>query len=82
MSRAANRRDAGFVQAKRGTRVGSESRDTRAPQAGSKTRRTALLKFLDRQPEGQRDALLAELDGRDTPQARALAAELRERWEK
>jgi len=80
VSRASRRKDAGFVQARQGTRVGAQSPGTRAPQPGKRTRRTALLKWMDRQPEALRPVLLAELDRRGDPQAKALAAELRERW--
>jgi hypothetical protein len=80
VSRAADRMNAGRVQGRRGTRTGSTSRQTWDLRNLGNTRRTALLKWMDRQPQGQRRAVLAELDGRKDPQAAALAAELRERW--
>ena len=79
-SKASRRMATGFVQARRGTKVGSQSRDTSASQPGSRTPRTALLKWMDRQPEAMRPVILAELNGRGDPQAKALAAELTERW--
>jgi hypothetical protein len=84
MSKAAHRMAEGRVQNKRGTRVGAESRQTYVPAGGSawsRTRRTALLKVLDRQGDGQKVALLLHLREQDTAESRALLADLEERWQ-
>jgi hypothetical protein len=84
MSKAAGRMADGRVQNKRGTRVGADSRQTyllAGNSAWSRTRRTALLKVLDRQADGQKVALLVHLREQDTANSRALLAELEERWQ-
>jgi hypothetical protein len=85
MSRAAQRRDAGLVQNKKGTRTQpGDHLGIRIP-GGSMTfpgtRRTALLKWVDRRvPESSRAALVADLAADERPGARQLGRELAARW--
>jgi hypothetical protein len=79
-SRASRRLNAGLVQATAGTRTAADSRQTRAPARFEAGKTAALLKYLARRGEAERDGIREHLRADGTPRALALLDELERRW--